>query len=373
MKEVYKAALYLTLCLACSVICSVLVWNRPVNPLRGKHLSCVMQLNKDLVRARGLVSGFNYEALKQFAKDRDCEIEIHKNSYGKAILDSVKCGTVDMAIVNPMEDGDSALVFVAIDSSSRWVTGRDREWIFQEIERWMEEKIADGICDSLRSVYFSSQYNPHKKAAKGLKVSRICPYDEIIKEYADSISWDWKLLAAVIWKESRFSINSNSRKGASGLMQIMPLSAAKFNASNILDPQENIRTGAMMLGSLEKKYSYIGKDDRLKFVLAAYNAGPGNLKDAMDKTEAKGRNKRNWNDVSLTLMEGYAQKKPLAEPLDSMAEVRNLPPQDEGQDKESVETSTDEVGEKVFNGRETITFVRSVMAAYKAICKIYEE
>jgi len=76
------------------------------------------------------------------------------------------------------------------------------------------------------------------------------------------------LLRAVIVVESGFNPRAVSKKGAVGLMQLMPATARQYGAENAYDPKQNVHAGARYLRSLLDRY---GAD--LKLVLAAYNAG----------------------------------------------------------------------------------------------------
>ena len=76
------------------------------------------------------------------------------------------------------------------------------------------------------------------------------------------------LLRAVIVVESGFNSRAVSRRGAVGLMQLMPATANRFGVSNLYDPQQNIRAGALYLKFLMNRF---GQNVRL--ALAAYNAG----------------------------------------------------------------------------------------------------
>jgi soluble lytic murein transglycosylase len=91
---------------------------------------------------------------------------------------------------------------------------------------------------------------------------------------------DPALLAAVIYQESKFDASAESGSGAIGLMQLTPATAhgiairtggSRFETTDLLDPEINIRYGSWYLGNLFRKYH----DERL--VLAAYNAGQGNV------------------------------------------------------------------------------------------------
>jgi soluble lytic murein transglycosylase-like protein len=105
-------------------------------------------------------------------------------------------------------------------------------------------------------------------------LARGAQYDSIIEKAALSASVEPNLLRAVIVVESGFNSRAVSKRGAVGLMQLMPATASRFGVSNPYDPQENIHAGARYLKFLMNRF---GQDVRL--ALAAYNAG----EDAVDR------------------------------------------------------------------------------------------
>jgi len=83
------------------------------------------------------------------------------------------------------------------------------------------------------------------------------------------------LVSALVYVESRYNPNARSPKGAMGLMQIMPATAARYgvaSAASLLDPQVNVDVGTRYLRDLHKMFN--GRTD---LVLAAYNAGEGSV------------------------------------------------------------------------------------------------
>ncbi len=102
-------------------------------------------------------------------------------------------------------------------------------------------------------------------------------YDRLIENAQKKHGIDFHLIKAVINVESAFDPKAVSKKGAKGLMQIMPSNFKSLYLSDPFNPSENIMAGTLYLKRLFKKYG-----NKLGLVLAAYNAGP----EAVDKYKA---------------------------------------------------------------------------------------
>lgn len=130
------------------------------------------------------------------------------------------------------------------------------------------------------------------------------PYAEYFMQYAPEIGWDWQMLAAIAYHESRYNPRVQSPSGAKGIMQLMPRTAARFglNDSTIWEPEDNIRAGMQFIGRLQQQFVFIDDaDQRTRFVLASYNAGPAHIHDARRLTRKHGGNPYVWADVETWL------------------------------------------------------------------------
>ncbi len=96
------------------------------------------------------------------------------------------------------------------------------------------------------------------------------PYGEIISSMAEAHGVDPLLVRALIQVESNYQPKARSRKGAMGLMQIMPATARVYNVRNPFDPKANIEAGIKHLKSLIDRFG-----GGIELALAAYNAGEG--------------------------------------------------------------------------------------------------
>ena len=94
-------------------------------------------------------------------------------------------------------------------------------------------------------------------------------YDKFISHASKEFNVDFRLLKAMIKAESDFDPRAISRKGAMGLMQIMPENFKMLNLKNPFDPWQNIRAGAQYFKKLYRRFN-----GKLALSLAAYNAGP---------------------------------------------------------------------------------------------------
>ncbi|MFN8240373.1 MAG: transglycosylase SLT domain-containing protein [Bacteroidales bacterium] len=127
---------------------------------------------------------------------------------------------------------------------------------------------------------------------------QISKWDFHLIALSDTLKWDWRLLASIMWQESRFQPNVRSFAGAYGLMQLLPSTGWNFGIDITSSPVNNIRAGVMYLKYLQEFFAerVPDKDERLKFILAAYNAGEGNIIDAMNLASKHGRDPLKWDD-----------------------------------------------------------------------------
>lgn len=176
----------------------------------------------------------------------------------------------------------------------------------------------------------------------------ISPYDHVMREVGEREGADWRLMAAIAYCESRFSPDAVSRKGAKGLMQIMPVVARQFGVEDedVMTPEVNITLAVKLLNKIEDMMKFpesVPYNDRMSLVLASYNGGVGHVSDARKLAAKYGHNPNSWEDVAY-----FLKKK--AEP----------------------EYYGDEV---VSSGRfrgsvETLAFVDKVMGRYNSYCTI---
>lgn len=166
------------------------------------------------------------------------------------------------------------------------------------VDSWIGNTTNWPVIDALIAAHSHSRAlrgsfsHPHHYGAE-----RISAFDPGFKAAQDSIGWDWRLLAALAFKESRFDTTALSHRGAIGVMQLMPNTAAEMGMDRISGAAGPIMTGAKYLRTLERifKRSVADDEERLAFALASYNVGPGHVMDAQRLARSVGLDPGKWH------------------------------------------------------------------------------
>lgn len=178
-----------------------------------------------------------------------------------------------------------------------WAVRKNSPDLLNRLNFWLGSYTKTAHYRSIKRRYYESNRQVARMTSEYFYVydGRISQWDDYFKEMSKSIGWDWRLLASLVYQESRFNHNAVSNKGARGLMQFMP-ATAKFFGLNSDNPVEQIEAGVRYIKWLENKFSRFGISDEEmpKFVLAAYNAGIGHVIDARNLARKYGRDPNKW-------------------------------------------------------------------------------
>lgn len=176
-----------------------------------------------------------------------------------------------------------------------------------ELNKWIESYRKTTDYALLYAKYFrNSRSNTIVKSDYySISTGKISQWDDMMKIVSADIGWDWRLLASLICQESRFDPDVESWAGAYGLMQVMPLTGENFGIDITSSPYNNVKAGIMYIQWLQAVYEtrIPDADERLKFILASYNAGPGHVLDAMKLAEKNGMDPQKWDgNVAVWLL-----------------------------------------------------------------------
>ncbi len=122
-------------------------------------------------------------------------------------------------------------------------------------------------------------------------------------KHSESYGFDWRLVAAQIYQESRFDPKNKSWVGAQGLFQIMPATAKGLGIVDPTDPEQSIRGGLKYMNQLASHYNDVPDSiERYRFALAAYNSGFGHIDDARHLARVAGKDAAVWKNVAPWLL-----------------------------------------------------------------------
>jgi membrane-bound lytic murein transglycosylase F len=146
--------------------------------------------------------------------------------------------------------------------------------------------------------------------------NQISSFDEIIQAEAEKYDWDWRLLAALIYQESKFRLGQQSWAGAYGLMQFMPSVGPSYGVYPDSPPATQIKGGMRKLSDDYKGWDEIPDSlQRVKFTLATYNAGKGHVLDAQRLAKKNGKDPLVWDDNVEIFINRLSQPKYYQDPV----------------------------------------------------------
>ncbi len=190
---------------------------------------------------------------------------------------------------------------VSVTQQVAWALRKNSPKLRDTINTWLSEVKKDATFAVIYNRYFRSPRTSlirMRSDYSSLGGNKLSPYDSLIKLGAESLGWDWRLLASVVYQESRFMPSVESWAGARGLMQLMPATARHFGVSNLDDPRQSLKAGVAFLKYLDKYWTrhIDDRDERLKFILASYNAGLTHVTDARKLARKHGKDPSLWED-----------------------------------------------------------------------------
>lgn len=179
-----------------------------------------------------------------------------------------------------------------------WAVRHDSDSLRFAINNWLAEfndtyaskHLVDKYFNSSRTVFMAK----NESASVGGK--KISQYDEILRNISKQHNLDWRLVASLVYQESQFNAEARSWAGAFGLMQIMPATAALLGIDSTASEFQQIEAGILYLKILDRELPKEIKnpDERVKFILAAYNVGIAHVFDARRLAEKNGKNPNIW-------------------------------------------------------------------------------
>lgn len=260
------------------------------DPFAGREIRCALNIGRFDDSTRILVTGYNYALLKAFARDIGSTATFFPVRDRSADLaDSLRTGALDILVL-PCKKGmvipEGTIASRPIDSVAFWVVKETNLHGLKDINAWLKKYSGSPLHAKMSRTYIQALYDPFLLVNAGRTRKELSPYDSLFKVYAPKLGWDWRMLAALSFKESHFRIDAQSHRNAFGLMQLGDATAAKYGLTDPLEPEDNIRTSVTYLSYLQRVFAKRLPEDAsgevTKYMLAAYNGGEGRLLDCID-------------------------------------------------------------------------------------------
>jgi membrane-bound lytic murein transglycosylase F len=221
---------------------------------------------------------------------------------------------------------------VPISFSQRvgWAVRKDADSLLQAMNNWIADMKKQNDYYVIYNKYFKNKRNFRRRVKSefySINNNRISEYDDLIKKYAESIGWDWRLLASMVYQESRFEPEAFSWAEAKGLMQIMPETANELGIEDRSDPEQSIYGGTKYIQQLYGQLDDIPDSlERIKFTMASFNAGLGHVRDAQRLAEKLELDRNIWDGNVAEAILKLSYPKGYNDPVVRYGYVRGIEP-----------------------------------------------
>jgi len=195
-----------------------------------------------------------------------------------------------------------------------WAVRKDAPKLKESLNRFLKNHRQGTL---LGNIFFTRYYEKNewvKNPLKGDAGKKIDRYRPFFIKYADRYGFDWRLILAMAFQESGLNPKKISHKGAVGLMQIRPSTAADPNVGiqDVRGVENNIHAAVKYLDFIRGRYfseEAIRERDRVRFSLAAYNAGPARIRQARKRAAAMNLDPDRWfRNVELAVLRTVGQE-----------------------------------------------------------------
>ncbi|MEN9999872.1 MAG: hypothetical protein RI922_2862 [Bacteroidota bacterium] len=186
------------------------------------------------------------------------------------------------------------------------------------LDKWLSQFMVKKTFKHIKEKYFDFKNMPVNASdfVAAVKDGQLSAFDASFKRAALKYNFDWRLLAAIAYHESKFNPYVRGFGGAYGMMQFMPHVGPKFGVYPGSSPEVQIMGGMKKISKDFNSWSEIPDvSQRQKFTLATYNAGRGHIEDAQRLAKKHGLNPLVWDDnvenMMLNLSKGQYYRDPV--------------------------------------------------------------
>ena len=234
------------------------------------------------------------------------ELELLDSQLGDS-LTRVAAGYADFTILDDYRfefeqgwRGDiDGLIGVPAPVAHNWAVRSDNPLLLEAIDDFWRQSYKGYRYGLVQRKYFAPDSGSSRVFQRAfqafVKHGSFSPYDELIRRYAGYYDFDWRLIMAIIFQESRFDPEAISASGARGLMQVLDVASRQVGISDLHDPRSGIHAGVKYLDWVRDQFeSDLDIRDRTWFSLASYNGGIRHVFEARQLAKQMGLDPRRW-------------------------------------------------------------------------------
>ncbi|MEN8202361.1 MAG: transporter substrate-binding domain-containing protein [Bacteroidota bacterium] len=231
------------------------------------------------------------------------------------------------ATYDPILDID---VPISFSQRIAWATRISSPLLNEAINEWLAYVKKEVLYYIIYNKYFKNNKDFRKRVKSefySINNQKISVYDDLIKEKASKINWDWRLLASLVYQESRFNPKADSWAGAQGLMQLMPATATELGVKDRSDPIQSLEGGSTYLSRLYGYFDSIPDNtQRIKFAMASYNCGYNHVKDARRLAPKYELDPLRWDDNVEKMILALSKSSNYNDPLVKFGYLKGIEP-----------------------------------------------
>jgi membrane-bound lytic murein transglycosylase F len=252
---------------------------RSLADLRGRKIA--VRRSSSYYQALAPLQGQHGFALEAAPEDEETEDLLETVAEGKVAATVADSNIVDVELT--YLDTIRSAGPIGDPRDIAWMLRKDQPQLKAAADRFIRRIYRGTFYNLTMTKYFRNQRHMRTAASEDRsdKAGQLSPYDPLVKKYATMYEFDWRLVTAQMYQESRFDPSVRSWAGALGLMQVMPRTARELGVGDVRQPAVGIHAGVKLLARYAAMYQdpEISEQDRLRFTLAAYNCGPGHVAD----------------------------------------------------------------------------------------------
>ena len=249
------------------------------------------------------------------AEHPDLSWNEHPSADEQELIEMVSAGELEYTIadsnsfqINRFFHPDIRVAFdLSTPQQIAWAFRKERDTsLLDKAQRFFDEGAAKVVLNAIQERYYAHaddgfDYVGARTFLKHIQ-TRLPLYRAMFQEAAESVSMDWRLLAAMGYQESHWDPDAVSATGVRGIMMLTHDTARSMGLDDRKDPLQSIQGGARyfdrVMGKIPDRITGL---DRIWLALASYNIGYGHLEDARILTEIQGGNPDTWEDVRANL------------------------------------------------------------------------